>query len=213
MRKLQLAVAISAIALTGCQNLGLTKFKRSYVSVAEVQPRSEGDAQPGTRRTIGSIFVWSNDVNAAVIYNTGVICAQRAMAVLTADARASGRLSEAALRLARATEEGTAGSAELMSLSASIQETAQLLTTSTERTAFLDVGMFYMCQLANNQAISQEQAAALTNLLIVSASGLSGGAQEEAARQVERAPSSPQVALPAPRDAEPPRPVLASEDD
>lgn len=159
-----LALTACAVMTTGCENLGLTRFKQSYLSVRGEQAT-----------TIGSIFVWSNDVNAAVIYNTGEICAQRAMTVRETDIAANGRLSAAVEQLAAATATAAAEDASgqsVISLSTTITETAKLLTTTTERTAFLDIGLFYLCQLSGNYSIDAEQTAALTAVLITAAGAL-----------------------------------------
>lgn len=184
--KFRIALAVSLLALPGCT----THFKKSYLSVTGT-PAS----------TIGSIFVWDNDVNAAVIYKNGGICAQRAMTVITTDSGVSGAVSEALMDLASAattaataaatasnaavaasgngaslTESSTAAEASetanesLVSIAASFDRTATLLTTTTERTAFLDIGMFYLCQLGHNGTLNEASVAGLTDRLIQSAS-------------------------------------------
>lgn len=184
-----IAILLAAATTSACSVTPFAALKQSYVSVVD-----------SNRETVGSIFIWSNDVNAAVVYKSGVVCAQRAMTVVTADSRIQAavpdsifKLSEAAAATAAAsvrseeaaadapdagaaaqTASQTARSAALVELAASIQEAAQLLTTTTERTAFLDVGMFYLCQLSNNRSISEADARALTGLLIEVAGGLGG---------------------------------------
>lgn len=159
-----LALAACGLMTAGCQNLGLTKLKQSYLSVA------------GREGTIGSIFIWSNDVNAAVVYSNGQICAQRAMTAYETDIKASADLSAAVADLttaaAAAAARDGASDESLLSLSTTIRETARMLTTTTERTAFLDVGLFYICQLSNNASISDDQTATLTSTLIDAAGGL-----------------------------------------
>lgn len=159
-----LALAVSGLMTAGCENLGLTKFKQSYLSVA------------GRQGTVGSIFIWSNDVNAAVVYSNGQICAQRAMTARETDIEASANLSAAVADLTTAAAAAAASDdtsdESLLALSATIRETAKMLTTTTERTAFLDVGLFYICQLSNNASISDDQTATLTTTLIESAGSL-----------------------------------------
>jgi len=165
MKRFKLVIlAVSGLMTAGCENLGLTKFKQSYLSVA------------GRQGTVGSIFIWSNDVNAAVVYSNGQICAQRAMTARDTDIQASANLSAAVADLstaaATAAANDEASDESLLALSTTIREAAKMLTTTTERTAFLDVGLFYICQLSNNASISDDQTATLTNALISSASGL-----------------------------------------
>ena len=68
MTKKILAAGLCALMASGCT----THFKKSYLSL--VDEREE---------TIGSVIFWDSDVNAAVIYEDGDICAQRAMSVIT----------------------------------------------------------------------------------------------------------------------------------
>jgi hypothetical protein len=54
----------------------------------------------------------------------------------------------------------------LAELSGSIKQTANILTTTTERTAFLNMGLFYICQLSANKSISESTTLQLTSELI-----------------------------------------------
>jgi hypothetical protein len=214
-----IAMLMAATCLAGCQTTPFFTLKQSYRSVADQNDE-----------TVGSIFIWSNDVNAAVIYKTGVVCAQRAMTVMTADSRIDAQVSDSILKLseamastAAATVATAAAAADdpagptpvqasaqasqndaLITLAGSITEAAQLLTTTTERTAFLDVGMFYLCQLANNGSITTDHARSLTALLIQEAGGLetaAGGAVQRAiAVEPADGPRPPLAPLP-PRPA------------
>lgn len=214
-----LLAAIAVFGLVGCTTSPFSTFKQSYRSVTDAN-----------NETVGSIFIWSNDVNAAVIYKSGVVCAQRAMTVMTADSRIDASVSDSILKLseavaakaqasavtAAAAAQNPAGpaagaqassqasqDAALVELAASIQEAAQLLTTTTERTAFLDVGMFYLCQLANNRSITEDAARSLTALLIQEAGGLN---QSPASPRAQDVATAPVVAGPAAPVA--PAPVL-----
>lgn len=57
-------------------------------------------------------------------------------------------------------------------LSVAISQTSTLLTTTTERTAFLDTGLFYLCQLGANQTLQENDVITLSQQLIKSAAGL-----------------------------------------
>ena len=60
----------------------------------------------------------------------------------------------------------TSNTQAAIELSGAIREAATSLSTSTERTALLDIGMFYLCQLEANRAVTPDQAALLTQQLI-----------------------------------------------
>lgn len=116
----------------------------------------------------GSLSVWDADMSAAIAYGSGKMCMQRALAIKNIDANATAKLSEAVLDLAKAVQSAAAGgrSGELASLTGTIKQTASILTTSTERTAFLDYGMFYICQISANGSISSQETSNLIELLI-----------------------------------------------
>ena len=168
-------MVIASTGLAACQNFGLTEFKKAQISIKGAPPGPH-EYTPGLtgNYTIGSVLIWSNDVNAAVIYNTGDICAQRAMTALTADTGFSASLSDALVKL---NAQG-ATPQTLADVRGTIEEVATRLSTTTERTAFLDIGMFYTCQLAANKAVTADEAEALTKLLITSAAGMKPSADQ-----------------------------------
>lgn len=147
MFRFSLLVLLTTIitAVSGCTP---AKFKRSFVSV-------KGD----TAQTLGSVFIWSNDVSAAVAYPRGAgrppICMQRAMTAGATSVGATGSLSDAALKLANPAS--SANGSELAAASVAVSNAVMALSVSTERTAYLDTGMFYLCQLHANGALSQSQ--------------------------------------------------------
>lgn len=87
---LLLLLAGATVGSSGCTPANL---KRSFVSV-------RGD----TDKTLGSVFIWSNDVSAAVAYPRGTdrppICMQRAMTAGATSVGATASLSDTALKLA-----------------------------------------------------------------------------------------------------------------
>ncbi|AXY57936.1 hypothetical protein CDG60_16030 [Acinetobacter chinensis] len=151
-------LATSMVLSGGCVS---PYFKRSYVSVAE----QDG----GNGKTVGSLFVWNSDVSAAVIDKKGHTCVQRALT--TKDVKASVALSDQILKWTKALET-TRNEKEREALSAAIATTSTLLTTTTERTAFLDTGLFYICQLGANNTLKQDEVIALSKQLIQSAADL-----------------------------------------
>lgn len=98
------------------------------------------------------------------------MCMQRAMAVNNIDASATAKVSEAIMALSEAyTAAAKAGNAgDLASISGTLKVTAMSLSTTTERTAYIDMGMFYLCQIAANGSITPTEANALLRTLIIS---------------------------------------------
>lgn len=169
MKVVKVMTLLVAIAgLSGCAALTGAWGSRSYLSVAE----GKGG------ETVGTLFVWAPDVSAAVLYKSGETCMQRAMAIKTSEAKAQANLSGAILGLSQgvvkaAEKSDVSNDSSVNAISAAIAQTATLLSTSTERTAFLDTGLFYLCQLAANKSISQGDFQAIANQLVTSAAGLS----------------------------------------
>lgn len=122
----------------------------------------------------GSLSIWDADMSAAVGYETGQICMQRALAIKTIDASTSVKVSEAMLALAGAAQTAVASgkSADLATITASLKETATLLTTSTERTTFLDLGMFYLCQISANGGVTDQQTAELIKVISIAGASI-----------------------------------------
>lgn len=161
--KNRLLVALAcASLLSGCS----TYFKKSFISIADKD-----------NKTVGTLFVWEPDTSAAVILNDpdGTIraCMQTALAIKTTDAEGDATLSEAILNLSKTAAsvsqskgDDAAKSQALAEISGSINQTANLLTTTTERTAFLNMGLFYICQLSANKTISEETTLKLVSELI-----------------------------------------------
>lgn len=160
------ALALTTI-LSGCTQLGGTYFKRSYISIAD-----------SDKKTVGTILVWEADTSAAILFKDGEACMQTALAIKTANMKAEAKLSDAILNLSKTAQaiaadpSSAASSQALLEVSGSIQEAASMLTTTTERTAFLNMGMFYICQVAANDSITDAQADSLIETLIKSASGM-----------------------------------------
>ncbi|MFT6790460.1 MAG: hypothetical protein ACJAVX_003871 [Pseudoalteromonas rhizosphaerae] len=159
--KLISIIAVTSI-LCGCS----TYFKKSYISIADKN-----------EQTVGTLFVWEPDTSAAVILNDpdGTIraCMQTALAIKTTDSKGEATISEAILNLSKtaasvSTSQGTSSekALALAELSGSIKQTANILTTTTERTAFLNMGLFYICQLPANKSISESTTLQLTSELI-----------------------------------------------
>ena len=171
MKTKLIILLIAVFTVSACTQLGGTRFKRSYVSIKDAQDK-----------TVGTLFVWEADASAAVLFEDGEACMQTALAIKTANIQAEAKLSDAILNLsetassiaASAVADGTApaGTEELAQVTTTIQEAASMLTTTTERTAFLNIGMFYICQIAANKSINKAQANNLINTLVTSSAGM-----------------------------------------
>ncbi|KAF1719793.1 hypothetical protein CSC75_13990 [Pseudoxanthomonas wuyuanensis] len=93
---------------------------------------------------------------------------QRAMTAGATSVEASGSLSDAALKLADPT--ANAEGKELAGAALAVSNAVMALSVSTERTAYLDTGLFYLCQLhANGAMTSPEFASAVEKLIEKSA--------------------------------------------
>ena len=168
IKRMPALVLLLTTLLSGCAQLGGTYFKRSYISIAD-----------SNKKTVGTILVWEADTSAAILFRNGEACMQTALAIKTANMEAETTLSDAILNLSKTAQAAvvedpaaTVSSQALLDVSGSIREAASMLTTTTERTAFLNMGMFYICQIAVNHSITPTQADTLISTLITSASGM-----------------------------------------
>lgn len=153
------------VTMSGCAQLGGTYFKKSYISIKD-----------SSDKTVGTMLVWEADTSAAILFESGRACMQTALAVKTTEMEAKAKISEALLNLsqtaASVASSQQAANEPLADVTGSIKEAARLLTTTTERTAFLNIGMFYLCQIAANDSLTQEQAEQLAGSLIESAASM-----------------------------------------
>jgi len=168
MNKRIMMTLILSFMLSGCAQLGGTYFKKSYVSIKNAD----------TKETEGTLFIWEADTSAAVLFKGGGACMQTALAVKTANIEAQTKLSDAILNLSSAALQATSATDQttdkesLLEVTGSIKEAAQSLTTTTERTAFLNVGLFYICQIAANDSLPKSEVKEVVKTLIESTSGM-----------------------------------------
>lgn len=151
-----------ATTLGACESLPIT-WRQSVTSIKVDQPN-----------TAGTLFIWSNDVNAGMINNQNKICMQRAMTARGGSAGIEAQAPAAIFNLSEAAMEASqkSDSDAAATMSAAIAASVTALSTTSERTAFLDIGMFYLCQLAANGTINGAQADGLTRQLFTSAAGM-----------------------------------------
>ncbi|WP_313242168.1 hypothetical protein [Stenotrophomonas sp.] len=141
-----------------------------------------GKKMPGDKATntvtLGTFMTWDPGRSAAMVMpgdNKRVdrMCMQNALGMKSASWFGSGKIDKAVLAASDAlVSAAKSNSADLASVSASFNQAVTMLTTSTERTTFLNVGMFYICQLSANEAITQEHAQVLLSELIQTAGNL-----------------------------------------
>lgn len=164
---------VSVTLLTGCT----TYFKKSYISIKD----------EGNNKTVGTLLVWDADISAAILYegNDGnsKACMQTALAIKTSDVTGKAAISDSILTLSKTASDVMAQAAKgqqvnnadtLADISGSIKQAAKLLTTTTEKTAFLNMGMFYICQLSANGDLSTNDTLELVSILIKSAAEIDG---------------------------------------
>lgn len=120
----------------------------------------------------GAVFVWEADSNAAMVTVDGKTCMQNALAISDSDTQLKVSLNksadELAKTLAKANENGFSPENQnaIAALSSAITQTAKALNVSTERTSFLNIGMFYLCQLSANGGLTTAQLNTLTETLL-----------------------------------------------
>lgn len=106
-------------------------------------------------RSGAGIVAWKNDLSAALVLpavNEGErvkACMQTALTMHDVSAKVEASASDAILQVMEIIPTQPTPQ-ELARIRTSIKETAQALNISTERTSFLMVGGFYLCQLQAN---------------------------------------------------------------
>lgn len=170
--------------------------------------------------TGAGLLAWDNDVSAGLIVPGGTTkvtapdgtttftatppkaCMQWALAIKDIDSETRATMSDAILKLAQKVP-STATPQELLSVTNAITVTSRALNVSTERTVFLMVGSFYLCQLQANGLPATEVSAAYTHLVTQAATlanpnGGDGqvGALEDGEEEPEEAEESEEGAQP-----------------
>ena len=187
MNKLITLVLVSVLVLlSGCESLTGAWGKQSSIAFV--------------KNSGGSLSIWNAEMSAAVAYKSGQICMQRALAVKTIDTETAVKISDSMLALSAAAQEAIkdGDSTDLASITTSLKETASLLTTSTERTTYLDLGMFYLCQISANGGLTVTQTAELVQILALT------GASINTEGAIKAGQKAAQVSLTAGEDTEPP---------
>lgn len=186
MKRISAAIgALLILALGACESLPI-HGRRSVTSM-----------KVDKANTAATLFIWSNDVNAGIVTHDMEICMQRAMTARGMSASAGAQAPEAILnfsKAAAAAAENTSSDTAALEISAAIAQSVTALSTTSERTAFLDIGMFYLCQLAANDTITEADTVKLTLQLFTSAAGMApaGTVPRVDAPSVEREGSSSQ---------------------
>lgn len=140
---------IIVIVFAGCSFIDPAAYKRSSIAFKKG----------------GGLSVWDSDLTAAVENRRGYVCMQKALTAKAISNKAEVKISDAVLKIAQGIP-STASAQELINFQNSMSQTLAMLTTTTERTAFLESGLFYICQLSINNALTNEQVFYLTKKLI-----------------------------------------------
>lgn len=123
------------------------------------------------------IITWETDRSAAVIIpaseNRGIQgCMQMALSMTDIHSQFEAGLSDSILKVIDQIPDPTNPSAEdLAKIKNEIEKTSKALNVSSERTSFLMVGSFYLCQLQAN-GMPHTEVKKLTATLINAAAGL-----------------------------------------
>ena len=125
------------------------------------------------------IFTWKTDRSAAVTYPAGLpcgkikharACMQMALNMTDSSSKIEAAISDSILKIIeKIPDEPTAS--DLAKITSEIQKTSKALNKATERTTFLLIGSFYLCQLHAN-GLSEDIIKELGKELIQAAAGL-----------------------------------------
>lgn len=158
-----LPLLVVALLCTSCEKLNPHKTSRSALGVA------------GSKDTRGTLFVWDSDVSAAVAYphrtisedgaiNATAICMQRAMTAGAVSAEVSAAINDTAAALINPNAKVTGE--PLTQGALAVSNAITTLAVSTERTAYVDTTLFYLCQLHANGGLNSAQLDRLVGDLI-----------------------------------------------
>ncbi|EPF2927910.1 hypothetical protein ACSL9C_000747 [Vibrio navarrensis] len=125
-------------------------------------------------KTGAGLMAWDNDLSAAIIVpgqdNRPNACMQMAMTMRDTSSKVNANVSDALLKVVNQVPTN-ATPQELINLSSELTKTSKTLRTSTERTSFLLVGAFYLCQFQAN-GMSETNIKALADNLITTAGSI-----------------------------------------
>lgn len=175
MKNAGLTTTLLCVLLSGCSSIQPASFKKAHVNLGGKNPSQ------------GSLLVWDSSLSAAV-YNPGEakkngdgtyettgskMCAQAARTVRTDESRFNGNAGTAVLAglpagtFKKLTE--TLPADQQVSLATGLNQNATKLIATSEAISFLDTGMFYLCQIAGNEAMNDATIQAIAKSLVESA--------------------------------------------
>ena len=107
--------------------------------------------------TGSGIFTWKTDRSAAVTYPAGKdgkikhsrACMQMALSMTDSSSKIEAAISDSILKIIEKIPDEPSAS-DLIKITSEIQKTSKALNKATERTTFLMIGSFYLCQLHAN---------------------------------------------------------------
>lgn len=124
--------------------------------------------------TGAGMMAWDNDLSAALIVpgdnRRQKACMQMAMTMRDTSSNVTANVSDAILKVVDKIPDNPTPQ-QLAEISSELTETSKALSTSTERTSFLLVGSFYLCQFQAN-GMSDDSIAQLAQTLIVTAGSI-----------------------------------------
>ena len=135
--------------------------------------------QSRTNKTGAGIFTWKTDRSAAITYPAGAAgtkmpyargCMQMALSMTDSNSKIEAALSDSILKIIDKLPKNPK-SEDLAKITTEIQRTSKALNKSTERTTFLMVGYFYLCQLQAN-GLSEDKVVTLGTAIVEGAANL-----------------------------------------
>ena len=126
--------------------------------------------------TGAGIMAWRNDLSAALVVpaanssSSPKACMQMALAMNDVNSKVTANLSDSVLKVFEKIPSNSTPE-DVAKVNSELIKTAKALNVSTERTAFLLVGSFYLCQYQAN-GMSDANLASLATTLIKSAASI-----------------------------------------
>lgn len=122
-------------------------------------------------KTGAGVIRWNANESAALVVprdNKPSACTQMALATDNETKAIQANISNSLLSvLSRVPEEANSG--DLIAITAELTKISQALSTSTERTTYIQVGGFYLCQLQANGLSEASVTALMTEIIKASA--------------------------------------------
>ncbi len=123
-----------------------------------------------------TVITWDSARSAAVAMPGDRVCLQNAVLGRDTEVDVMAKVTEAAISWTKVLQPSMpskgSGSGEFVTATTNINRSVTRLDTSTERTAFLSLGLFYVCQIAANQKLGEAETSLLVRQMMTTAAGL-----------------------------------------